>query len=104
MAKGTEAKKEIFTKIQEIYPNAFWEDEGKILRIPMAESGERVEVKLQLTAAKNNLGSDDVPSAFGTSSPTPPKPNLAPPPNEDPYEMTQAEKDNVAKMIKALNL
>lgn len=104
MAKGAEAKKEIFAKIQQIFPNSFWEDEGKIMRIPLAEAGERVEIKLQLTAAKNNLGGDSVPSAFG-STPSP-QPKVTPPPAEtnDSIEITQAEKDNIAKMIKALNL
>ena len=36
MAKGTESKNVIFSKLQEVFPDAFWEDQGKILRIPSA--------------------------------------------------------------------
>ena len=39
MIRGTESKGVIFNKLKEIYPNSFWEDEGKILRVPMNEGG-----------------------------------------------------------------
>ena len=101
MAKGAEAKTELFNKLMEIYPDAFWEDQGKILRIPLSEAGNRVEIKVTLTAAKTNMGGDSIPSAFGSKTTT-----TAPPQQKDSasLEMTQEEKDNVAKMLKALNL
>lgn len=101
MAKGAEAKAELFNKLMEIYPDAFWEDQGKILRVPLSEAGNRVEIKVTLTAAKTNMGGDSIPSAFGpkTTTTAPPQPNDA-----ASLEMTQEEKDNVAKMLKALNL
>lgn len=102
MARGSEAKNELFAKIMEVYPGSFWEDEGKILRVPMSEAGNRIEIKVTLTAAKNNLGGDTVPGAFGsTTTPT----NFSMPVQESAsLEMTQAEKDNVKKMIEALGL
>lgn len=110
MAKGSVAKAELFAKIQEIFPNAFWEDENKILRVPMSEEGSRVEIKITLTAAKNNLGGDDVPGAFGNAAPAPKvqpsgfnESNMPAPANES-LEMTQEEKDNVVKMMAALGL
>lgn len=94
-AKGTESKGIIFGKLQEVYPNAFWEDEGKILRIPMTESGNLVEIKVTLTAAKNLLGGTEMPSAF----------EAAPAPAQTPQvQMTEEEKDNVAKLLASLNM
>lgn len=94
-AKGTESKGIIFGKLQEVYPNAFWEDEGKILRIPMTEGGNLVEIKVTLTAAKNLLGGTEMPSAFETAST----------PTESPkVQMTEEEKDNVAKLLASLNI
>lgn len=94
-AKGTESKCIIFNKIKEIYPNSFWEDENKILRIPMNEGGNPIEIKVTLTAAKNILGSGAVESAFPTASE---------PVVEKPVEMTEEEKENVATLLASLNL
>ena len=94
-AKGTESKRVIFDKLKEIYPNSFWEDEGKILRIPMNEGGTPIEIKVTLTAAKNILGSGAVESAFPTASE---------PVVEKPVEMTEEEKENVATLLASLNL
>ena len=94
-AKGTESKGIIFNKLKEIYPNSFWEDENKILRIPMNEGGNPIEIKVTLTAAKNILGSGAVESAFPTASE---------PVVEKPVEMTEEEKENVATLLASLNL
>ena len=92
-AKGTESKGLIFNKLQELYPNAFWEDTGKILRIPMAEGGVPIEIKVTLTAAKNILGGGQVESAFPTETPS-----------EKVIEMTEEEKANVSKLLASLNI
>lgn len=94
-AKGTESKCIIFNKLKEIYPNSFWEDENKILRIPMNEGGTPIEIKVTLTAAKNILGSGAIESAFPTASE---------PVVEKPVEMTEEEKENVATLLASLNL
>lgn len=94
-AKGTESKCIIFNKLKEIYPNSFWEDENKILRIPMNEGGNPIEIKVTLTAAKNILGSGAVESAFPTASE-----HVV----EKPVEMTEEEKENVATLLASLNL
>lgn len=110
-AKGTEAKKEIFQKLQEVFPGSFFEDEGKVLRIPMSEAGVRIEIKCQLTAAKNNLGGDDVPGAFGNAASVPKtqpsgfnESNMPAPAETESLEMTQEEKNNVVRMMAALGL
>lgn len=101
MARGTFAKQEIFKKIQEIYPDSFFEDEGKILRIPIQENSEIIEIKMQLTAAKTNLGGDNVQSAFDSV----PVVNTISSTKETysaPLEPTQEEKDNVSKLLSSL--
>ena len=94
-AKGIKSKGIIFNKLKEIYSNSFWEDEGKILRIPMNEDGNPIEIKVTLTAAKNILGNGTVESAFPTASE---------PVVEKPVEMTEEEKENVAILLASLNL
>lgn len=94
-ARGIGLKCIIFNKLKEIYPNSFWEDENKILRIPMNEGGTPIEIKVTLTAAKNILGSGAVESAFPTASE---------PVVEKPVEMTEEEKENVATLLASLNL
>ena len=95
-AKGTESKNVIFTKLQEVFPDSFWEDQGKILRIPLTENGARVEVKVSLTAAKVNLGGEEPVSAFPMESVV--KTSI---PDIEP---TQEEKDNVNKLLASLGL
>lgn len=102
MAKGAESKTTIFKKLQEIYPKSFWENEDKILRIPMTENGNRVEIKVTLTAAKNNLGGDGIESAFDTPPSVIPKVTQETP--QPILEPTQEEKDNVNRLIAALGL
>lgn len=103
MAKGTESKTIIFKKLQEIYPNAFWENQDKILRIPMTENGNRVEIKVTLTAAKNNLGGEGIESAFEAPPSAIPKPNQSPQQNNI-IEPTEEEKENINRLIASLGL
>ena len=99
MAKGTESKQIIFNALQATYPTSFWEDEGKILRIPMNENGEVVEIKVQLTAAKNVLGDAAPASAFPAPSSAAPIASAA-----ETIEVTQEEKENVQKLLQSLGL
>lgn len=107
-AKGTESKNLIFAELQRVYPDAFWEDEGKILRIPMDEGGNIVEIKVTLTAAKSNLGSGELKSAFGPAVAPSPSKNVEPSafnqPPQNTYEVTEEEKKNVADLVAALGL
>ena len=100
MAKGTDSKNIIFTKLMEVFPDSFWEDTGKILRVPFNEDGSKVEIKVTLTAAKNNLGGEAVSSAFDNT----PIVNNTPSVTTSSIEPTQEEKDNVAKLIASLGL
>lgn len=100
MAKGTESKNLLFAKLQEVYPEAFWEDQGKILRIPMDENGQRIEIKVSLTAAKTNLKTDEVANAFDNAAAATPQAK----PESTILEPTEEEKANVAKLIQSLGL
>lgn len=108
MARGTEAKNTIFNKLMSVYPNAFWEDEGKILRVPVEENGTLIEIKVSLTAAKANLRGSDLPSAFDNAGPTATTPSPSPAPviesNFSSIAPSEEEKANVAKLISALGL
>lgn len=101
-AKGTESKKIIFNKLQELFSNSFFEEEDKILRIPLDENGTRVEIKVTLTAAKNNLGEGGTTplSAFSNN----PVSNVVSTPATEELEPTQEEKDNVSKLLASLGL
>lgn len=99
MAKGAESKAVLFAKLQEIYPNAFWEDENKILRVPMTEDGNVVEIKVTLTAAKANLGSGLPESVFDNAAPVVTKPTAA-----KTIKVTEEEKANVSKLLASLGL
>lgn len=105
-AKGTESKNLIFAELRRVYPDAFWEDEGKILRIPMDENGNIIEIKVALTAAKSNLGTGELKSAFGPAV-APSSKNVEPSAFNQAspsYEVTEEEKQNVADLVAALGL
>lgn len=58
MARGAEAKQIITDKILQTFEGAFIYG-GKEIRIPLQENGERVEIKVTLTCAKENVGGND---------------------------------------------
>lgn len=80
-------------KILEVFPNSFIN--GKEIRICGNENGEEVQIKVTLTAAKENIVNEAVekPTAAATTS-------------TDDYtvEITPKEKRTVAEMLAALNL
>ena len=67
MAKGSISKETIMAKILEVFPDAFVYD--KTIRIPMIEDGNPLQIKVTLTAAKDNVepgGDAAVPGAKAT--------------------------------------
>jgi len=102
MARGAEAKEYITKKIYEAFPEAF--ANNKEIRIPYMENGERVEIKITLTAAKENVGGGAVVTNGVTQQGAPfapPAPQFVNQPTEV-AELTQEEKDNVAALMKKL--
>ena len=97
--KGAQSKMIVFNKLQEVFEGAFWEDEGKILRIPLEEDGSRVEIKVTLTAAKANLREDAAAPVI-----TPITKNTKEDEVTFEAEITEDEKDRIEKLMKELGL
>ena len=79
-------------KILEVFPNSFIN--GKEIRICGNENGEEVQIKVTLTAAKENIVNETVekPTAAATAT------------DDYTVEITPKEKRTVAEMLAALNL
>lgn len=99
MARGTDEKKILFDKIREVYPNAFWETQDKILRVPIND----VEIKVTLTCAKDNIGGGFQSSStsngminFEETAEAAPSTRLT--------EPTEREIENVKRLMEQLNL
>ena len=102
MARGQELKKEITKKILEFFPNSFLYNDGKEIRICGQENGEEIQVKVALTAAKENVYS-------GQDNATPGEPATNNFENNKSVEQrtvqpTQEEKENVKKLMETFGL
>lgn len=62
--RGSIAKEEIIKKIMETFPGSFIN--GKELRIPWHEGAEDLQIKVTLTAAKENIDNPNETKTFGT--------------------------------------
>ena len=93
MARGAEAKATVWNKVLETFDGAF--EYGKEIRIPMEDNGERVEIKVTLACAKENVGGGEADSVELQSTPVEPKTTAAP---------TPEEKENIAKLMDRLGL
>ena len=67
-ARGAEVKEKLTNVLTKLFPESFMD--GKVLRIPMKENGEIVEIKVTLTAAKDVLGGASA-DTFTSNSVTP---------------------------------
>lgn len=56
MAKGTQSKDAITKKLLETFKGSFLD--GRVVRVPMIENGEEVQIKITLTAAKDLITPD----------------------------------------------
>lgn len=54
--RGSLSKTLIGTAILQVFPNSFIEPDGKTIRIPTTCEGQLIEVKIQMTAAKDLVG------------------------------------------------
>ena len=95
MAKGSIAKEAITQKILEVFEGAFVY--GKEIRVPYDEDGNRVEIKVTLTCAKENVGGD---SAFTATESQPTQTAQA----SAPAAPTEQEKANIADLMSRLGL
>lgn len=88
MARGAESKSKVTDMILNTFEGAFLN--GKELRIPMIENGERVEIKVALTCAKTNVVAE-------TQSE-----EVADPEVQIVHEPTEEEKDNLQKLMASM--
>ncbi len=104
MAKGAVAKEAIFQKMLNVFEGSFMWNGNKELRIPFNEEGTEVQIKVTLTAAKDNVypegvGEIDAPAVSeGHARDTDINPTST------LVEPTEEEKHNVEALLKALNL
>lgn len=94
-ARGAEAKQIITNKILQTFEGAFIY--GKEIRVPLQENGERVEIKVTLTCAKENVGGD---SAFAEPQSETSQSAQA----SVPAAPTEQEKANIADLMSRLGL
>ncbi len=95
MAKGSIAKEAITQKILNTFEGSFIY--GKEIRVPYSEDGNRVEIKITLTCAKENVGGD---SAFTVTEGQSTQPAQA----SVPAAPTEEEKANIANLMQRLGL
>lgn len=96
--RGSQAKSEITKKILETFEGSFIMPDGKEIRIPMMEDGALIQIKVGLTAAKENVENT---AGSGHSSPVESQAAAIP---TGSFEMTVEEKQEVVDLIHKLNL
>ena len=101
-AKGSILKQEIASKILAAFPGSFLYNDGKEIRINGTENGEKLQIKLTLTAAKVVVeGGSDV-ALPGETAITDAKPVVT---NEKiPQEPTVEEKERLTILLNKLGL
>ena len=99
MAKGQKSKIDIQNKILEIFPKAFIYN--KEIRIPMIEDSEEIQIKVTLTAAKENVysGQDNATPGIAAINISEVQPI-----EQKTIEPTQEEKNNVKKLMETFGL
>ena len=96
MARGAVSKQAVIDKILETFQGSFVY--GKELRIPMVEDGEQVEIKVTLACAKTNVGEGAVAGDFESGNAV--QASIT----EAPAKPTQAEINNISKLMDRLGL
>ena len=94
-ARGAWSKEQVWNKILETFPGSFVNE--KEIRIPMIENGDRIEIKVTLTAAKTNVGGDAENEATQGTEATVSAPTEILPPSEE-------EKAQVNNLLAKLGL
>lgn len=103
MAKGAIAKQIVFDGIKKVFPDSFMYNNGKELRINVEEEGNPVQIKVQLTCAKEAVSPEgEVMKAAAAPSETGPVLNESVPTKL--AEPSEEEKQNVEDLLAALGL
>lgn len=110
--KGAQLKGEITQKILATFPNSFLYNDGKEIRIDGIENGERVQIKVTLTASKVPVDNEDGVITVTSVGETPIKAEFEGGaevrtfvPNEKiPDEPTEEEKARLKTLLEGLGL
>lgn len=102
MARGQKSKIDIQNKLLEVFPGSFLYNDGKEIRICCNEDGEEIQVKVTLTAAKENVYSGQDTAVPGAAAELNFENNQ--PIEEKITQPTQEEKDNVKKLMETFGL
>lgn len=103
-AKGTESKIEVGNKIIDSFgEKAFWNIEGKEIRINVVENGEPLQIKVAFTVAKNAIDLNEVGVEIGTKEKVPAL-VFSEASDVDKIEASEEEKNAVADLMKELGL
>jgi len=111
MARGAVSKQLITKKLLSTFEGAFLYNDGKEIRVPIMEDGELIQVKVTLTAAKENVNPGDdnaIPGEVTTNATaynegidfSQPVAKI----EAKVVEPTDAEKQNVRDLLEALGL
>ena len=106
-AKGSIAKIEVGNSIIGLFEDAFWNGEGKEIRINTVENGEPMQVKIALTVAKVALSQDEVDAVPGIVKTPVAKVGAAPgfpEPKKETINATDEERAAVADLMASLGL
>jgi len=103
-ARGSVLKKEITEKILDTFNNSFLYNDGKEIRINGIENGEKIQIKVVLTAAKVAVeGGDDTVLPGEKTAATE---NIKPAGTNEkiPQEPTEAEKERLKTLLERLGI
>ena len=110
-AKGSQAKIDIGNQIIGLFgENAFWNGEGKEIRINTVENGESLQVKIAFTVAKVAVEPGDADAVPGLSNkavgtvPAGNGPSFPEPKEDVVIEASAEEKNAVANLMRELGL
>jgi hypothetical protein len=103
-AKGSILKKEVSEKILKAFPGSFLYNDGKEIRINGLENGERLQIKVTLTAAKVAVeGGEDV-ALPGSENAATADVKPAGTNEQIPQEPSAEEKERLAMLLNQLGL
>jgi hypothetical protein len=103
MAKGAVAKSAIAQKLKDLFGANYVGESGGKHYVWESDGGEKVQIAISLTCPKNPIGTVDMSSAFGDGLDFEAEPIVAQT-TFVPAEITQEEKDNLARMMEQLGL
>lgn len=104
MAKGQIAKAEIQKKILSNFEGSFLYNDGKEIRIPILENGETIQIKVTLTAAKENVEQGADNAVPGIAANKIEFEDVETKTSKPIVEPTEDEKNNVNDLLRALGL